>query len=316
MSEHPSFDRKKGFVALPVEILDIDLTPGAFRILVELCRMANAEGYCWPSLEQLSERSGRSKSAISGYLKELRNAELIRTEEQQTASGYNYRLKYRVTFWQDWRSSLTRRTTSKSERSVQQTERLKDSKNHIHKNQSKEQLDIGLDKALAQWARCFKGAPYPSAKSPPAWELLQTTDLYLSTNTKNTSPISAEISSRLSALWSELGLSSTGNDLASQREMLHSARFSQEETALILDHIRKNWPKHWHQFPTIQQFEKLVKNAGVAARSRKITLLKGYVKRWALAEKHLRNDTPSCSVNGQFIPTEPGMGAQNIRGYN
>lgn len=310
MSEHPSFDRKKGFVALPVEILDIDLTPGAFRTLVELCRMANAEGYCWPSLDQLSQRSGRSKSAISGYLKELRNAELIQTEEQQTASGYNYRLKYRVTFWQDWRSSLKGKTTPKSERRVQHTERLKDSKNHIYKNHSNADLDIDLEKLLTQWARCFKGAPYPSAKSPPASELLRATDLYLSINTRNTSPISAEISNKLSALWSELGLSSTGKDLASQREMLHGGGFSLEETTLILGHIRKNWPKHWRQFPTIQQFEKLVKNAGVTARAHKIALLKGYLKRWALAEKHLRNDTSSCSVNGQFIPTEPGMVTQ------
>ena len=85
MSEQISFNRDKGFVALPVGVLDMDLSPGAFRTLVELCRMANMEGYCWPSLTQLSDRLGRSKSAISGYLKELRGVGLVATEEQRTA---------------------------------------------------------------------------------------------------------------------------------------------------------------------------------------------------------------------------------------
>ncbi|WP_366513900.1 helix-turn-helix domain-containing protein [Planktotalea sp.] len=59
MAKPYEFDPGKGFVALPCEIMDIDLTPGAFRLLVELCRMANRTGECWPSLGQLSDRIGR-----------------------------------------------------------------------------------------------------------------------------------------------------------------------------------------------------------------------------------------------------------------
>lgn len=308
MSEHPSFDRKKGFVALPVEILDIDLSPGAFRTLVELCRMANAEGYCWPSLDQLSQRSGRSKSAISGYLKELRSADLIETEEQQTASGYNYRLKYRVTFWQDWRSSLRGKTTPRIERSVQPSERLKDSKNHIHKNHSAMDLDSNLDHLLGLWARCFKGVPYPSAKIIPTSQMLASTNEHLGRGAPE--PISTDIAAQLTKLWTELRLDSGEAHVSEQVEWLHKSGFSESETAEIIVHIRKHWPQHWRQFPTIQQFEKLVKASGITAHAQKKNLLKSYLKRWGLAQKHLRNDTPSCSLNTAFIPAKSGMNTQ------
>jgi hypothetical protein len=111
MASSLTFDPAKGFVALPCEVMNIDMSPGAFRLLVELCRMANRTGECWPSLGQLSERIGRSKAAISGYIAELREIELIETTSQKMANGYNYRLKYCVTFWKSWRSNLARLRT-------------------------------------------------------------------------------------------------------------------------------------------------------------------------------------------------------------
>jgi biotin operon repressor len=142
MSETIVFDRRKGFVALPVQVLEMELTPGAFRLLAELCRMANLDGFCWPSLGQLGERLGRSKAAISGYVTDLREAGLISTETQTTANGYNYRLRYCVVFWKAWRASLSGQTgpavevkdSEPVERSVQPVERHRGSKNHIQIN--------------------------------------------------------------------------------------------------------------------------------------------------------------------------------------
>ena len=42
------FNPAQGFVALPSDVMDIGMTPGAFRLLVELCRMANTTFECWP----------------------------------------------------------------------------------------------------------------------------------------------------------------------------------------------------------------------------------------------------------------------------
>ena len=56
MSETIDCDPNRGFVAFPVALFDLDLSPGAFRTLAELCRMANKSGQCWPSLAQLGQR--------------------------------------------------------------------------------------------------------------------------------------------------------------------------------------------------------------------------------------------------------------------
>jgi len=101
-------DPRKGFIALPMSVFDLNLTPGTFRNLAELCRMANAEGQCWPSLAQLGDRLGRSRATISGYIAKLRAAELIETETQKMANGYNYRLRYSVVVWKAWRKQLSR----------------------------------------------------------------------------------------------------------------------------------------------------------------------------------------------------------------
>lgn len=93
MSETLKIDPSKGFVAIPAQVLDLEVSPGAFRVLIFLCNLANETGWCWPSLEQIGENIGRSKAAISGYIQELRDAAVIESVSQKMASGYNYRLK-------------------------------------------------------------------------------------------------------------------------------------------------------------------------------------------------------------------------------
>ncbi|WP_159966575.1 helix-turn-helix domain-containing protein [Profundibacterium mesophilum] len=178
-------DPGKGFVALPVDLLDIAMSPGAFRALAEFCRMADRDGYCWPSLQQIGTRLGRSRAAISGYISELRKLGLLATQEQQTANGYNYRLKFCVPFWKTWRARLSQGKSRKAEgaardtgctpavgaqeteRSVHSAERPKE-KNQIHENQPSGKLPKGrLQKMHEAWKKVIGSAPYPACERMP-----------------------------------------------------------------------------------------------------------------------------------------------------
>lgn len=287
MSEHPSFDRAKGFVALPVEVLEIDLTPGAFRLLVELCRMANADGFCWPSLDQLSTRMGRSRAAISGYVKALRDAGLVKTETQKTANGYNYRLKYRVTFWQDWRASLSGATTKKAERSVQPVERLEKTQKQRHINQDTAKADDDIAYVLKKWARCFKGAPYPLTAQQPSLGLLAATEKILK-SPKPVVVISADIEEQLAELWSTLNVKVPIGELNKHTALIERKALSTNEFRAILASVKQQWKRHWRQSPTIDQFGKMVEKAKGNTKTQQFVLLKSYQKRWEMAENSLR----------------------------
>ena len=287
MSEHPSFDRAKGFVALPVEVLEIDLSPGAFRLLVELCRMANADGFCWPSLDQLSTRMGRSKAAISGYIKALRDADLVSTETQKTANGYNYRLKYRVTFWQDWRASLAGSARQKPERSVQPIERLKKTQKQSHINQVPAPAGNDINQLLKKWARCFKGAPYPLTSQQPTLEMLDRTANVIESNL-SVKIISADINDPLTALWASLGVDMLGSDIAEQTKEIAILQLTPDEFARFQSVLPHHWQPHWKRPPTIEQFKKLLLSAVGSTSHQQITLLKSYQKRWEMAQNSLR----------------------------
>jgi hypothetical protein len=286
MSEHPSFDRAKGFVALPVEVLEIDLSPGAFRLLVELCRMANADGYCWPSLDQLRDRMGRSKAAISGYVKALRDADLVTTETQKTANGYNYRLKYRVTFWQDWRASLTGTVSQKSERRVQPSERIK-TQNQNHLNQVSDPVVCDLDIILKKWARCFKGAPYPLTSKQPTSDLLDETKAILE-NRPDPNVISAEISAGLSNFWSTLRVETAASEQEKQTKIVLGKCLTIREFEGFLARLKQLWKPHWRKAPTTEQFMSLAKKAEDTTQKQRRTLLQSYQNRWDVLQNSLR----------------------------
>ncbi|MDC0136765.1 winged helix-turn-helix domain-containing protein, partial [Sulfitobacter sp.] len=57
-----------------------------------------------PPFAQLGRRLGRSRASVSAYIAELREAGVLTTQEQKMANGYNYRLRYTVTFWKEWRA--------------------------------------------------------------------------------------------------------------------------------------------------------------------------------------------------------------------
>ncbi len=296
MSRHPSFDRKKGFIALPVEILEIDLSPGAFRLLAELCRMANTEGQCWPSLAQLSDRMGRSRASVSGYIRELRDTDLLTTEEQKTANGYNYRLKYQVTFWKEWRASLTGRTVQKSERRVQPVERLKEDKNQINKNHSTPPARQDLDNLLVRWANVFRGAPYPACARNPEPDLLNLTR----SATAGPEPIqiiSADIIQKLTSFWRSKNVETDAAKLQKQAQYLRDLTPDPIELAHLLSRISHHWEPHWRRCPDIDQFTRLVKKTGITTTAQKRKLLVQHLKRWEMAQKSLRNPPMSVCVS-------------------
>ena len=47
MSESILIDPARGFVALPAQILDLEISPGAFRVLTHLCNLADVSGWSW-----------------------------------------------------------------------------------------------------------------------------------------------------------------------------------------------------------------------------------------------------------------------------
>lgn len=293
MSKQYIFDRQKGFVALPVEILEIEMSPGAFRLLADLCRMANQDGYCWPSLAQLSEKIGRSKSTLSGYIAELREAGLVTTEDQRTSNGYNYRLKYCVTFWQAWRKSLTGKTVQKTERSVQPVERIRDSKKQSHVNHCKTKISLETKSILAEWSACFKNAPYPQVKRLPSSTLVTRTKKMLNARL-STEVISLDIEKELRHFWASAGVAIDEKSLLFQANRIAEAGFSVENLDELCSYIRKRWQSYWKKMPTDEQFEKFVKSSSVSTQRQQQKVLSAYLRRWEKAQFSLRTSANSA----------------------
>lgn len=271
MSNSLEFDPNKGFVALPAAIFDMEMSPAAFRTLSELCRMANKEGFCWPSLEQLGKRMKRSKAAISGYLKELRDLGLLETINQKMANGYNYRLKFLVTFWETWRKSLSRKsskpTPQESERSVQQDERVdKSTKTNNNKNHSPAPptaVQKIVSEIYLEWVECTRGAPFRKFTHPPSAKLVSQSKQALE-NRQASAPalnISTDIKPSLKDLWGKLSVRIDIEVLAIQVNELGKYAWTETTFQQLLKDINELWQSHWKRPPSPDQFSKLVKEA-------------------------------------------------------
>lgn len=299
MAEQLSFDRKKGFIALPVEVLELDLTPGAFRLLVELCRMANEDGFCWPSLAQLGERLGRSRSSVSTYIQDLRDAGLISTQEQKMANGYNYRLKYQLGFWKTWRASISRTAAQKPERSVQHTARILKDKKQIHKNHTcASAASVGLDGLIQRWSKCTKGAHYPDFACAPSQDLVTQTSESLDVKPLR---MSADINSSLRALWSGLGVNCPTETIAAQTHIIEKMRPTTAELPSMVEQIERQWAHHWRNPPSSEQFDKLIKPKGSTTAFQRRSLLKTYLRRWEISECGLQNSVVSGSLSANKV---------------
>ncbi|WP_299288207.1 helix-turn-helix domain-containing protein [uncultured Tateyamaria sp.] len=323
MSETIEFDRRKGFVALPVEVLELELTPGAFRLLVELCRMANMDGFCWPSLGQLGERLGRSKAAISGYVTALREAELISTETQTTANGYNYRLRYCVVFWKAWRASLSGKVAAssvekvdhKGECSVHKSERLRDSKKQIHINHEPCGLSVHA-KLISEWAGCTKGTPYPALRYAPSEILVASTERCVRDTASTAEVMSADIRPALEGTFTALNLIKDAGAITTAVDHIFEKGLSLTELDAFCTALREGWQPHWRKVPSPKQLDQTLKSAAITPQRAQIKLLEGYLRRWALAQKTLRPAPPCEKLPVRIGPPALSVTPTYIRGYN
>ena len=303
MANHRQFDPASGFVALPIGVMDLDMTPGAFRTLVELCRMANIDGYCWPSLEQLSTRLGRSRAALSGYVKELRALGLIDTLRQSTANGYNYRLKYLVTFWADWRKSMSRKPKSKaqkSERSVQPSERIEKTQNQSHINQTmvpdQKKPSPFVESVISKWNDLTKGMPFPGfAKPVPETLVAQSQDVL---DGFQEAPLTAmQIRAQLIAVWASLRVECSAEVLALETRIFVDLEASATFFAAFEQELRQIWKPHWRKAPTNDQFKSLIQAAQARAPERaQRKLLQSYLKRLEISQSRLHHPCSSPSL--------------------
>ena len=263
-------DPSGGFVALPPALFDLELSPGAFRTLAELCRMADRDGWCWPSLAQLAARIGRGRATISGYVDELRAAGLAETETQRTATGHNYRLRYRVVFWSAWRQALAGRragagaaSAPAAERCVQSAERKES--NQIHRNQeSAPAADL-----VSRWLGCAGRATYPAFDFAPSPDLVQETERACSLPPLDP----ARYRDALARFLSSQGLHACADSLS--RDLSGRIDLSPEE---LVTQIAAAWQPHWRKPPTAAQILRLA-GLGDGAASRQ-QLLRSFLNRW------------------------------------
>lgn len=297
MSEILNCDPNKGFVAFPVALFDLELTPGAFRTLAELCRMANTSGQCWPSLAQLGRKLGRSRASVSAYISELREAGVLRTEEQKMANGYNYRLRYTVTFWKEWRAGLgqaqkdaPKTEPKKPERRVQPAVRPLRTKNHIHK---KQQGLSETSRLLSDWKAAVSSAPYPSFVDTPSDGLLAQTSSNLRNFQFEHRPISADIEERLTNFASHHNI---GGDMTALAEDIAPLITSTAMLEQAINVLSSTWQPHWKNPPNAYQLTRLIQalppSMDVMAEQK---LLKSYLQRWKL---HLRS-LPSSALHSK-----------------
>jgi hypothetical protein len=285
-----TLDPRRGYVALPLDVLELDLSPGAFRTLVEFCRMADREGWCWPSLAQLGEKLGRSRAAISGYVSELRESGLVETLRQKTANGFNYRLRFRVTFWADWRARFggARSPEREAERRVKPAER-KVEINHIHKNQSPSDSvgRSGLAEIAAKWRDRVGRTPYPGFDAPPAPQLLQETRLAIAGH----SFISADMKTVIARFLQEKGVPCP-DPVLSELAVLAC----ETDPAALRTCLAKAWKPHWKRPPSPALFARIADDArALCPAPMLVALLKSYLRRAELAQRNLPSGAISAT---------------------
>lgn len=311
MSEIINCDPSRGFVAFPVDLFDLDLSPGAFRTLAELCRMANVQGQCWPSLAQLGKRLGRSRASVSAYITELRDAGVLTTQKQRMANGYNYRLRYTVTFWKEWRSGLgqgqvrTTKTTAprvnmatqQPERSVHPAERPLETQNHIHKNH----CSVGSDEiALEKWKKCIGKAHYPAFENRPTEALLDASAKVISQTAPEAGLISADITTQLERFHQKHGLGAVDHTLAPA--LLPFVRTPNALEALMTK-LEATWQAHWRNPPSLFQLRRLFDSVPpLASAGGEAKLLKSYLRRWKLYQQTLPSQALRPTVPSKQYP--------------
>ena len=297
MSETLEIDPAKGFVAFPMALFDLELSPGAFRTLAELCRMANEKGQCWPSLGQLGRKLGRSRGAMSGYVAELRSAGVLSTEEQRMANGYNYRLRYTLPFWKEWRARKVHTGRQKAERRVQPAKRPLVTKNQSHKKQLSPSVENHSD-LVERWKDALRKAPYPAFESWPSVELIAQTQSAVAASVTPCFPvISTDIISALNRFFAARGVEVTAESLAKNASYLSKSLKAQTQLTAFLKALETQWQDHWKKPPNTFQLARMLKTLPAQdGPESQIKLLKTYLRRWEIYCENLPSGAKRSSV--------------------
>lgn len=265
-------DPTRGFVAFPMAVFEAGLRPGAFRLLAELCRMADREGWCWPTLRQLSERIGRSRPTLCADVGELRRAGLVETERQTLSNGCNARLRYRVTFWRRWRRSLsggeTRATSATRDAPAERRVRRAECKEtRSIPNQESERV-----KLAEEWTSRAGRAPYPGFSVPPDADLLRRTTA-ITDGEACIADVDA-MRTELRSFFQDLGVVDDGKAATAAL----GAGIAEPSEAVAA--LRDAWKPHWRRPPTEQQAANLFASCSSARSSAASSLLRSFLRRW------------------------------------
>ncbi len=333
MSKALNLDPKKGFLSLPKSILELEMSPGAFRALAFLCNYADEKGWCYPSFEQIGAVMNRGKAAISGYIEELRELGLVVTKKQRYASGYNFRLKFRVTFWKAWwdnletvreeRKAEASSSKKKSEHSNRSSERhtsykhktiethttARDASKHgpSKRGEPKQSVsqppapaatEVVVKKIYEEWVECTRGAPFGQFSRPASPDLIRRSEevLVLHPIKQDEAVSSAAISERLSATWQDLGVDCPPETLNTQVEALLARNCSGQGLDNLTSWIRDIWKHFWKYPPAPRQFEELIAaSAGAIKQQSQLRVIKSRLNSWRLANQQL-DQRVTCDI--------------------
>lgn len=76
------------------ELYRMDMPHRAISVYRYLADRANKDGICWPSIPTIAKDLKLSESTVHRALKDLRKAELVRTEQRYRENGGTSSLKY------------------------------------------------------------------------------------------------------------------------------------------------------------------------------------------------------------------------------
>ncbi len=78
----------KEFFRLPNNIFDLHLSPIQFMLYAYLVCCAGSKGYCWPSQNTISSKTGIGTTSVQDHLKVLEKRQIIEIGKRRSRSGH------------------------------------------------------------------------------------------------------------------------------------------------------------------------------------------------------------------------------------
>ncbi len=78
----------KEFFRLPNNIFDLGLTPIQFMLYSYLVCCSGNKGYCWPSQNTISAKTGIGTTSVQDHLKVLEKRQVIEIRKRRSRSGH------------------------------------------------------------------------------------------------------------------------------------------------------------------------------------------------------------------------------------